>query len=134
VALEWLAEAGLAPPVHARLVELESALWEGSIDSRLLRLVRTRTAQLVGDEVDPADAAYAELARRWTSAPELDDRARTVMRWAEQFVIDPHGITDADAAALVEALDARRCAELTTAVAVFEGLARTRVALTTGGS
>lgn len=136
VGLDWLADAGLAPSVHDRLVELEGALWEGAVDPRLLRLVRARTAQLVGDAVEPGDEAYAELARRWTSAPELDGRARAVVRWAEQFVIDPHEITDADAAALVEALDARRCAELTTAVAVFEALARTRVALatTTGGT
>jgi alkylhydroperoxidase family enzyme len=53
-----------------------------------------------------------------------------VLRWAEQFVIDPHEITDADAAALTSALDARQCGELTTAIAVFEALARTRVALT----
>jgi alkylhydroperoxidase family enzyme len=129
VTLDWLADAGLTPPIHARLVELEAGLWDGSVDADLLRLVRARTAQLVGDEVAPGDEAIAETARSWTSAPELDDRTRVVMRWSEQFVIDPSGITDEDAAALRGVLDPRQCGTFTTAIAVFEALARTRVAL-----
>jgi hypothetical protein len=130
VSLEWLADAGLQPDVHARLVELEAELWAGSLEPEILHLVRARTAQLVGDAPSPDDEAVAETARHWTSAPELDERTRVVLRWAEQFVIDPHEITDADAAALTGVLDARQCGELTTAIAVFEALARTRVALT----
>ena len=130
MSLDWLADAGLQPDVHARLVELEAALWTGTLDPRILHLVRARTAQLIGDDASPADDDVAEIARHWTSSPELDDRTRVVLRWAEQFVIDPHEITDEDAAALTTALDARQCGELTTAIAVFEALARTRVALT----
>jgi alkylhydroperoxidase family enzyme len=92
--------------------------------------VRARAAQLVGDEVLPGDEAIADAARAWTASPDLDERTRVVMRWSEQFVIDPHGITDEDAADLQRVLDARQCATLTTALAVFEALARTRVALT----
>lgn len=131
MSLGWLADAGLSESVHARLVELEASLWDGTVDPELLRLVRARTAQLVGDELDPADEAVAETARRWTSSPEVDERARVVLRWAEQFVIDPSGITDADAEALKQVLDGKECGALTTAIAVFEALARTRVALTT---
>jgi alkylhydroperoxidase family enzyme len=130
VSLDWLTDAGLQPGVHARLAELEAALWTGTLDPALLHLIRARTAQLIGDAPETEDAAVAETARHWTAAPDLDDRARTVMRWVEQFVIDPHGITDEDAAGLSAVLDARECAELTVAVAVFEALARTRVALT----
>jgi hypothetical protein len=130
VSLEWLTDAGLTPVVQQRLVELEASLWDGTIDPDLLRLVRARTAQLVGDALDPADEAVADTARTWTSSPEVDERSRVVMRWVEQFVIDPSGITDADAEALRGALDARQCGALTTALAVFEALARTRVALT----
>lgn len=126
--LTWLADAGLTPPVHARLVELEAALWDGTIDTDLLRLVRARTAQLVGDDVLPGDEAIAEAARTATSSP--DERTRVVMRWIEQFVIDPSELTDADAEALQSVLDPAQCATLTTALAVFEALARTRVALT----
>jgi alkylhydroperoxidase family enzyme len=128
VALEWLADAGLTPPVHARLVELEASLWGGAVDDDLLRLVRARAAQLVGDEVAPGDEAVAETARTWTSAG-LDERTTTVLRWIEQFVIDPSELTDADAASLTSVLSAEECATLTTALAVFEALARTRVAL-----
>ena len=130
MSLDWLADAGLQPDVHARLVELEEALWTGTIDPRILHLVRARTAQLVGDVASPDDDAVAETARHWTSSPDVDEPTRTVLRWAEQFVIDPHGITDEDAAALTAVLDPRECGELTTAIAVFEALARTRVALT----
>ncbi|MCU1487838.1 MAG: hypothetical protein JWN67_4584 [Actinomycetia bacterium] len=127
--LEWLADAGLTPPVHARLVELEAALWDGAVDADLLRLVRARAAQLIGDEVAPGDEAIAETARTWTSAG-LDQKTTTVMRWIEQFVIDPSEMTDADAEALQSVLSPEECATLTTALAVFEALARTRVALT----
>ena len=127
--LEWLADAGLTPPVHARLVELEAALWDGAVDADLLRLVRARAAQLVGDEITPGDEAIAETARTWTSAG-LDEKTTTVMRWIEQFVIDPSEMTDADAESLQSVLSAEECATLTTALAVFEALARTRVALT----
>jgi alkylhydroperoxidase family enzyme len=98
------------------------------VDDDLLRLVRARAAQLVGDEVAPGDEAIAETARTWTSAG-LDERTTTVLRWIEQFVIDPSELTDADAAALTSVLSAEECATLTTALAVFEALARTRVAL-----
>jgi len=129
VTLEWLADAGLTPPVHAKLVELEAALWGGAIEDDLLRLVRARAAQLVGAPITPGDEAIAETARSWTSAG-LDDRTKAVMRWIEQFVIDPSEFTDADAAALTSVLSGEECATLTTALAVFEALARTRVALT----
>jgi hypothetical protein len=127
--LEWLADAGLTPPVHARLVELEAALWQGALDERLLRLVRARAAQLVGDAVLPGDEDLAEVARHWTTA-DLSDKERGALRWVEQFVIDPSEMTDADADALKAVLSPEECATLTTAIALFEALARTRVALT----
>ena len=49
MSLDWLADAGLQPDVHARLVELEAALWTGTLDPRILHLVRARTAQLMKD-------------------------------------------------------------------------------------
>lgn len=106
--LDWLADAGLTPPVHEQLVQLEAALWEGTLPRDLLELVRARVRTLVGD---------------------LDERDRAVVRWAEQFVLDPHEISDAEKEALRAVLDERQLGELTTAVAVFEALARTRVAL-----
>ena len=106
--LDWLADAGLAPPVLEELVRLEAEVWKGTLPRDLLELVRSRVRTLVDD---------------------LDERDRAVVRWAEQFVIDPHGISDADRAALTAVLDDRQLGELTTAVAVFEALARTRVAL-----
>jgi hypothetical protein len=128
VTLEWLADAGLTPPVHARLVELEAAVWDGALDEHLLRLLRARAGQLVGDTVFPGDEDLAEVARHWPTA-DLTAKEQAALRWIEQFVIDPSELTDADAAALTADLTAEECATLTTAIALFEALARTRVAL-----
>lgn len=127
--LDWLAVAGLAPEVHARLVELEAAVWTGSIEPAVVQLVRTRTAQLLGAVPELEDEALAEITARGPAAPELDDEARAVLRWVDQFVTDPNGLTRQDVDALGDFFDPRQCGELTTAVAVFEGLARTRLAL-----
>ena len=108
MSLDWLADAGLTPAVHEELVRLETEVWNGTLPPDLLQLVRSRVRTLVGD---------------------LDERDRAVVRWAEQFVIDPHEITDAERGGLTGVLDDRQLGELTTAVAVFEALARTRVAL-----
>lgn len=108
MSLDWLADAGLTAPVHEELVRLEAELWTGTLPRDLLELVRARVRTLVGD---------------------LDERDAAVVRWAEQFVIDPHEISDGEKDALTAVLDERQVAELTTAVAVFEALARTRVAL-----
>ena len=129
VTLEWLSDAGLTPPVHARLVELEGAVWDGALDERLLRLVRARATQLVGAPLVPGDEDVAEVARHWTAA-DLSDKERGALRWVEQYVIDPSEFTDADADALKAVLSPEECANLTIAIALFEALARTRVALT----
>ena len=111
MSLDWLADAGLTEPVHEELVRLEADVWNGTLPRELLEVVRARVRTLVGD---------------------LDEREAAAVRWAEQFVLDPHEISDAEKGALRAAHDDRQVGELTTAVAVFEALARTRVAL--GGS
>ena len=59
----------------------------------------------------------------------LPSRQRAVLSWSEQWVIDPDQITDEDAVRLRSSLDEKDCASLTTALAVFESLTRTRLAL-----
>ena len=73
--------------------------------------------------LDPAAVAghVEELMRIWPSAADLRERLLVVT--------DPEQITDEDAARLRASLSDKECAALSTALAVFESLTRTRVAL-----
>ena len=139
--LDWLASAGLEPQVFEHLVVLEQRLWaEDSIEAPLLELVRLRIAQLLDAPADldrrtPAavdaglDEAMVDELSMWPTSPRFEERQRAVLSWTEQWVIDPEQITDDDAARLTTALTEKECAALSTALAVFESLTRTRVAL-----
>lgn len=123
------------------LVVLEQRLWaEDSIEAPLLELVRLRIAQLLDAPADldrrtPAavdaglDEAMVDELSMWPTSPRFEERQRAVLSWTEQWVIDPEQITDDDAARLTTALTEKECAALSTALAVFESLTRTRVAL-----
>ena len=65
----------------------------------------------------------------WPTSSLFDERQRAVLSWSEQWVIDPEQITDEDAVRLRASLTDKECAALSTALAVFESLTRTRVAL-----
>ena len=56
-------------------------------------------------------------------------RERACLGFAEQYVLDPHGITDGDVAALRARLGTPAVAMLTLGIAVFDALARFQVAL-----
>lgn len=139
--LDWLADAGLEPQVFENLVVLEQRLWaEDSIEAPLLELVRLRIAQLLDAPAElerrtPAavdvglDEAMVTELSMWPTSPRFDERQRAVLSWSEQWVIDPEQITDDDATRLTTALSEKECAALSTALAVFESLTRTRVAL-----
>ena len=140
--LTWLRDAGLAPVVLERLAELDATLWSRSFDPRLMELVRLRFAQLLGADGElarrtpPAIAAGLDEATiadlpQWPSSPRFDARDRTVLAWAEQWLVDVNGVSDDDAAELQELLSERELAQITMAVAVFEMLTRACVALTT---
>lgn len=140
--LTWLRDAGLAPVVLERLAELDATLWSRSFDPRLMELVRIRFAQLLGADDELArrtqqataagldEAVIAELPQ-WPSSPRFDARDRTVLAWAEQWLVDVNGVSDDDAAELQQLLSERELAQLTMAVAMFEMLTRACVALTT---
>src|SRR5690606_38228335 len=91
----------------------------------LLERCRARIAQLVGDS-EGADPRRAQEATRQDRLPGAD---RAALCFAEQFVLDPHGVTDDMCAAVVCELGEPGAAGLTLAVAVFEATSRFRVAL-----
>jgi alkylhydroperoxidase family enzyme len=139
--LDWLAEAGLEPQVYEHLAVLEAQLWDdATIGAPLMELIRIRIAQILQapaeiDRRTPAavaaglDETKAEQVGSWPTSPSFDERERAVLSWSEQWVIDPEEITDDDAARLRAVLDDKECAALSTVLAVFESLTRTRVAL-----
>ena len=139
--LGWLAAAGLEPRVFEHLAVLERELWhDGALEAPLVELVRLRIAQILAapaelDRRSPAavaaglDEAMVTELPNWPTSPLFDERQRAVLSWSEQWVIDASEMTDDDAARLMAALSPKECAALSTVLAVFESLTRTRVAL-----
>ena len=103
--------------VAGPLEELVQALDEVGLDPDLLELCRTRIEQMIGDGTPVS------------IRPPRDDREKTVLAFAEQYVLDAHGVTDDLCAELNTWLSAPELAALTTAIATFEALARSQAAL-----
>lgn len=116
---------GLLPEAYAAYRELEAQLWDAGLDRAMLERVQARIATMVGDAegADPVRAAEA------AHAAALGAADRAALAFAEQYVLDAHGVTDACCAAVVDAFGEPGAAALTMAVAVFEATSRFRVAL-----
>jgi alkylhydroperoxidase family enzyme len=132
---------GLRPVAYERFRELYGGLWDPAvIDLRLLELCRLRIATIVGcdgeravrfsDAVD-AGVTEADVAAlpAWPSSPRFSPAERAAIAYAEQYVMDPHELTDEHFATLHEHLDEPALATLSLAVAMFDALARFRLAL-----
>jgi alkylhydroperoxidase family enzyme len=131
---------GLIPDAYAQLGDLYARLWDAGVDPITLELCRLRVATLIGSAADIAvrDARAVaaglgddtvEALASWTSSPLITDAQRAVLSFAEQYVLDAHGVTDADTAALHLHFSPAQLATLTTAIAVFDALARVRTIL-----
>ena len=107
--------AALDPHVAGPLKELVQALDGVGLDPGLLELCAARIDQMIGGGA--------------LAASPQDDRERIVLAFAEQYVLDAHGVTDELCAELNTHLSPPDLAALTTAIATFEALARSRVAL-----
>jgi alkylhydroperoxidase family enzyme len=115
------------------------------VDPVVLELCRLRVAQLLGARhpqsvrMPQARAAgltegrIAGLASWWTS-DAFDATERACLRFAEQFVLDAKGITDADAAAVVGALGDAGTVAFVEALAIFDGFSRFCCSLGVGES
>ena len=126
---------GLRPDLFAACRDFAALFWEKRlVDPTLLELCRMRIGQMIGAELPalcdamrdaraavPA-AKRAELEAWWTSAA-FDDTERACLRFAEQFVLDPKGIGDVDAAAVVAALGDAGTVAFVEALAILDGIA-----------
>ena len=107
--------AALDPHVAGPLDELVQALDGVGLDPGLLELCAARIGQMIGGGA--------------LAVSPQDDRERVVLAFTEQYVLDAHGVTDELCAELNAHLSAPELAALTTAIATFEALARSRVVL-----
>ena len=124
---------GLCPEAWERFRELQARLWDPAvIDPRLLDLCRLRVGMLVGGAAErPSCVSEAQAAdvARWPTSAHFTERERACLSFAERYVLDPHGITDDDFAALRAELAPAAIAMLTLGIAVFDALARFQAAL-----
>jgi len=132
---------GLRPNLYADLRALLAVFVERRlIDPVLLELCRLRTAQLLECAAELAvrwqparDAGLAEakvaVLSRWPADPSFTDAERACLTVAERFVLDPHGLTDDEAAAARAHLGDAGLVALLEALALFDGFARFRVML-----
>jgi alkylhydroperoxidase family enzyme len=118
----WLpVEAGaevwdLVPAPHRQLRELQSSLVRAGLDQALLERCRARIEALVG-------------GGPMTTEGPLSDAERAALGFAEQFVLDPRGVTDGQAEELHRLFPDPQLAALTTAVATFDAVARVTAVL-----
>lgn len=122
----------LVPELHARFREF-AELFPGRrpVDPAVLALCRVRVAQLLGvvpeaGELPPETVAALE---DWRAAPAFCDVERACLAFTEKFVRDPHGVTDADAAAVAAHLSPPALVAFAEALALFDGFTRFRAIL-----
>jgi alkylhydroperoxidase family enzyme len=107
----------LLPAGAAELRALCDALWEADVDPATLERCRQRITALVTGRADTLEP------------PAGSDAQRAALDFAEQFVLDPHGCTDEQMLDLSHHFSAPQLATLTTAIAVFDALARVHAVL-----
>ncbi len=122
--------AALDRHVAGPLEDLVNALNQVGLDPNLLDLCAARIRQMVGAEVLETNTSSAMNDEEPAPVRAADDRReRAVLAFTEQYVLDAHGVTDELCAELNACLSPPELAALTTAIATFEALARSRVAL-----
>ena len=107
----------LRPDLYEPYRDFVGLFWNRElVDAEVLDLCRLRVAQLL---------RCAPLL----SSSEHTDSEQAAIDFAEQFVIDPHGVDDAMRARLAEHFSSAEIVALTEALAVFDGFTRFRLAL-----
>ena len=116
-------------------------IWRDSgVPPRLLELARLRVAALRHDEAGVAARTPAAVAAgldedgvdalaAWPTDPRFTPTDRAALALAEQFVMDCHGITDAQVAELRDALGDQATVGFLIALALFDGFSRAATVL-----
>jgi alkylhydroperoxidase family enzyme len=107
------------PLAAQRARELEAGLWaDDRLDPAITELVRDRVGQILGLPGAPLD-----------TAAERSPRERAALGFAEQYVLDPSGLTDTHAAELNTLFTEPELTALTFCVAVYDALGRVQIVL-----
>jgi alkylhydroperoxidase family enzyme len=132
---------GLRPDLYEPFRAFYAVFWtDRLLDPVVLELCRLRVAQLLRCEseqqvrYEPAlDAGLTEgqIARLpdWSRDPSFTDAQRAALAFAEQFVLDPHGIDDDCRDAVIDHLELPGLVALCEALALFDGFCRFRTIL-----
>lgn len=114
---------------HHRVLD---QVWRGSVDARILEFCRLRMATILGntrawDEPRSAaavaaglDESLVETLAQWPTHDGFDAATRACLGLAEQYVIDVHGITDAQVAEVEQHIGPDGVITLTTGLAIWE--------------
>jgi len=131
----------LRPDLAERFAAYYGQLWSDRlVDPVLLELCRLRIAQLLGDAEQqmlryrPAlEAGLTEdkirALAQYPSSPMYSDHERTCLGYAEQYLMDVHSITDADADRVKEQMTEPEFVAFTVALGLLEGVGRFRLML-----
>ncbi len=132
---------GLRPNLYDDYRSFVSLFWSlQPFDPVILDLCRLRIAQLLaGDAVprpaqpstggiEPPPEKIAAL-EHWREASVFSEKERACLAFAEKFVLQPHGVTDEDAAAVTAHLSDKEMIAFAEALAVFDGFTRFRIVL-----
>jgi alkylhydroperoxidase family enzyme len=99
---------------------LYASLWDAGVDQGVLAACQS--------------AIEATIGTRPAGGPQVHDAAtQAAVMFAEQYVVDAHGVTDAQAAVLHEHFTDPELAVLTTAIATFDAITRVRAVLAADG-
>ena len=129
---------GLRPDLADPFRSFYAVFWRDRlVDPVVLELCRLRVAHLLGCgselrvRYQPAidgglDEQMVERLAQWPTDAAFSDAQRAALAFAEQFVIDPHGIRGAIRDTLREHFSLPEVVALTEALALFDGFARLR--------
>lgn len=150
--MTWLTTTGAGATEFDRVFALRPELYEdyrafvalyGSlqpVDPVIIELCRRRVVQLLGEDAGghsadlPADANGVSREKiaaldNWRQAGIFSETERACLAFAEKFVLDPHGVSDEDAAAVTARLSAKETVAFLEALAIFDGFTRFRIIL-----
>ena len=132
---------GRRPDLSAPYEDFAGLFWHRPpLDLVALELCRLRVARLLGSDAEasirsaPAVAAglrEEQVARlpEWPTADCFTEAEQAALAFAEQFVLDPHGVDDEMRATLRQHFSSEEVVALTMALALFDGFTRVRNAL-----
>lgn len=137
---------GMAPAIGSSFATYYNRLMaESELPTVAVELCRLRLAHLLGCNRAADARSQAAVANGltkekvaaladWPSSSLFDDLDRACLNWAEQFVLDPNGVTDEDSDAVRSHLGNAGLVAFDLAIGIQEALLRAMLVLGSGPS